>query len=61
MPKLQHVIKLPKYAGYFCSFQVTAQSKQSQIGQKFAQSGHSGEESLLLFVVKQLDSVESMK
>jgi hypothetical protein len=26
--------------GYFCNFQKTAQSKQSPIGRKFAQSGH---------------------
>jgi hypothetical protein len=25
---------------YFCNFQTTAQSKQSPIGRKFAQSGH---------------------
>jgi hypothetical protein len=44
LSKLMHMlkswIKWPKNVGYFCNFHVTAQSKQSHIGRKFAQSGH---------------------
>jgi hypothetical protein len=31
---------LPKILGYFCNLKKTAQSKQSHIGRKYAQSGH---------------------
>jgi hypothetical protein len=31
---------IAKNAWYFCKFRVTAKSKHSTIGQKFAQSGH---------------------
>jgi hypothetical protein len=30
----------PKFLGYFCNFLITAQSKPSLIGRKYAQSGH---------------------
>jgi hypothetical protein len=40
MLKLHHIIKKPKLLGFFCNFQVIAQSKYSPIGRKFAQSGH---------------------
>jgi hypothetical protein len=38
--KCNREIKQPKNVGYLCNFQLTAQSKQSDIGRKIAPSGH---------------------
>jgi hypothetical protein len=40
--KLDCWIKGPEKLGYFCKLYVTVKGKQSPIGRKFAQSGHSG-------------------
>jgi hypothetical protein len=48
MHKLYRAIKWPKNVGYFRNFNITAKSKQSPIGRKFAQSGHPGQQFQLM-------------